>query len=698
MIKKALVTGGAGFIGSHLVDRLIEEGFEVIVLDNLSNGRLENLSRHKNNTNLKFYNVDVSDFNSINEYFKGVSLVFHLAALADIVPSIQEPLKYYKSNVDGTVSVLEASRLAGVDRFVYTASSSCYGIPDHYPTPESAAIKPQYPYALTKYLGELCALHWGKIYGLPVVSLRLFNVYGPRSRTSGTYGAVFGVFLAQKLAGMPFTVVGDGTQTRDFTFVTDVVEAFISAAKSDVKQEIFNVGSGNHYSVNRLVELLGGEKAYIPKRPGEPDCTFADTSKIRKILGWAPKVTFEDGVRQMLENIDYWKNASVWDKKSIADATKEWFKYLGTNSEKNDIPNNQSNNSFNNIRHNINNFSNDMPSKKLFKKIFITGGAGYVGSMLVRRLLEQEYDVVVYDLYLYGEVFSDIKNTKYNANLTEIKWDIRDKEKLIESMRGCDAVIHLACISNDPSFELNPELGKSINYDAFFNILDAAKKNNIKRFIYASSSSVYGVKDELNVTEEFSLEPLTEYSKYKVECEKILREAYDLDEMEWVIIRPATVCGYTQRLRLDLTVNILTIHALVNKKIKIFGGKQLRPNINVMDMCRIYELLLTAPREKIDRQTFNGGYQNLQVEEIARIVKRELGYEKVELEFVPTNDNRSYHINSDKIKNRLGFIPKYSIEDAVKSLKKAYEEGKIIDGLNNPLYHNIKRMQEINLK
>ncbi|MBU4189573.1 MAG: SDR family oxidoreductase [Candidatus Thermoplasmatota archaeon] len=326
--KKVVVTGGAGFIGSHLVDRLLKDANDVIVLDDFSNGRMENLSPHLDNNGLEIKNVDVSNFQEIKDYFTDVSWVFHLAALADIVPSIQNPLKYHKANVDGTASVLEASRKAGVERFVYAASSSCYGIPDIYPTPENADIRPMYPYALTKYIGEQYTLHWGKVYGLPAVSLRLFNVYGPRARTSGTYGAVFGVFLAQKLAGKPFTIVGDGNQTRDFTFVTDVVEAFILAAKSKLRNEIFNVGSGNHYSVNKLVELLGGDVVHIPKRPGEPDCTFADISKITKKLGWKTKISFEEGVKIMFDNIDYWKNAPVWDKESIGEANKDWFKYL----------------------------------------------------------------------------------------------------------------------------------------------------------------------------------------------------------------------------------------------------------------------------------------------------------------------------------------------------------------------------------
>ena len=230
--------------------------------------------------------------------------VFHLAALADIVPSIENPDKYYQSNVNGTFNVLEACRKHNVKKIVYSASSSCYGIPDEFPTKETAEIRTQYPYALTKYLGEQLVMHWCQVYNLPAVSLRFFNVYGPRSRTSGTYGAVFGVFLAQKLAGKPFTVVGDGTQTRDFTFVKDVVDAIIAAAKSDVSGEIINIGSDNTYSVNHLVGLLDGEVVHIPKRPREPDCTWADISKAKKLLNWQPKVSLEEGVGILLENID----------------------------------------------------------------------------------------------------------------------------------------------------------------------------------------------------------------------------------------------------------------------------------------------------------------------------------------------------------------------------------------------------------
>lgn len=327
-MKKTIVTGGAGFIGSHLTDRLLSEGYHVTVIDNLSSGRLENLSGQKNNKNFLLVQQDISELDKILPFFKNIDFVFHLAALADIVPSIVNPTGYFKSNVDGTMCVAEACRLSGVKKLVYAASSSCYGIPDAFPTPETAEIRTQYPYALTKFLGEQIILHWGKVYKLPAISLRLFNVYGPRARTSGTYGAVFGVFLAQKLSAQPFTVVGDGTQSRDFTFVADVVSAFIAAARSDIVNEVLNVGSGNTYNINTLVNLLGGDITYIPKRPGEPDCTFADITKIKKRLNWHPQVNFEEGVKIMLDNIDYWRQAPVWTPDSIREATRDWFKYL----------------------------------------------------------------------------------------------------------------------------------------------------------------------------------------------------------------------------------------------------------------------------------------------------------------------------------------------------------------------------------
>lgn len=328
-MMKALVTGGCGFIGSHLVDLLLSEGYKVTVIDNLSNGRIENLKHHKNNANLEVIIEDIASHDKINKYFKGVEQVYHLAALADIVPSIENPMKYHRSNVDGTISVLEAAKNNDVQRVLYAASSSCYGIPEKYPTSELSEISPEYPYAFTKYIGEQYLFHWHKVYDLPVTSLRFFNVYGPRSRTTGTYGAVFGVFLAQKLASKPYTIVGNGNQTRDFTFVTDVARAcYESANHPDTIGEIMNVGSGNHYSINRLVELLGGETVHMPKRPGEPDCTFADISKIKKLTNWSPKVSFEEGVGIMIENIENWKDAPVWDSDKIKEATKTWFKYL----------------------------------------------------------------------------------------------------------------------------------------------------------------------------------------------------------------------------------------------------------------------------------------------------------------------------------------------------------------------------------
>jgi UDP-glucose 4-epimerase len=328
-IHRAIVTGGAGFIGSHLVERLLADGHEVVVLDNLAVGREKNLSRALETGRCTFHRVDIRDRLALPALFQDVQTVYHLAALADIVPSIEKPVEYFTSNVDGTFNVVEAARICGIKRLVYAASSSCYGIPGSYPTPEDAPIRPQYPYALTKYLGEQIALHWGSVYDIPTVSLRFFNVFGPRARTSGTYGAVFGVFLAQKLAGKPFTVVGDGTQTRDFTFVTDIVDGVVTAANSDLRDEILNLGSGGTYSVNELCRLLGGQIQHIPKRPGEPDCTFADTTKARDLLGWSARTSFEDGVRIMLEHIGDWRDAPLWDAQSIANATKVWFEHLG---------------------------------------------------------------------------------------------------------------------------------------------------------------------------------------------------------------------------------------------------------------------------------------------------------------------------------------------------------------------------------
>ena len=329
---RCLVTGGAGFIGSHLVAYLLEKGHIVIALDNLASSKKINLSKVWSHPGFSFIKADIRKKEEIAPSFEKVDWVFHLAALADIVPSIEKPEEYFTTNVDGTFVVMECAKEARVKKVIYAASSSCYGIAKEYPTPETAKLSPEYPYALTKMLGEEILLHWGKLFNIPVLSLRLFNVYGPRARTSGTYGAVFGVFLAQKYHKKPFTVVGTGKQTRDFTYVTDVVKAFYVAAGSKVSQEIFNVGSSGHYSVNRIVELLQGEVIYIPKRPGEPDTTFADVSKIHRMLAWKAEVSLEEGIANLLKHIEEFKDAPVWEPKSIATATEKWFRYLGKES------------------------------------------------------------------------------------------------------------------------------------------------------------------------------------------------------------------------------------------------------------------------------------------------------------------------------------------------------------------------------
>ena len=328
----ALVTGGAGFIGSHMVDLLIRQGFAVRVLDSLVGGRESNLAHHGTNSLVTLDRRDIRTVPATDSLFQGVRYVFHFAGIGDIVPSIDAPVEYLAVNAQGTVAMLEGARTAGVEKFVYAASSSCYGLAA-VPTTEAAPIDCRYPYALSKYMGELEVLHWHTVYRLPVNSIRIFNAYGPRSRTSGAYGAVFGVFLKQKLAGKPFTVVGDGTQTRDFIFVTDLARAFYLAATTMLSGEIFNVGAGNPQSVNRLIELLKGHGVvHLPKRPGEPDCTWADISKITRLLEWRPEVSFEEGVATMLDHIDYWREAPLWDEGSIAQATAGWFKALGSHS------------------------------------------------------------------------------------------------------------------------------------------------------------------------------------------------------------------------------------------------------------------------------------------------------------------------------------------------------------------------------
>ncbi len=304
-------------------------GHNVIAVDNLTVGSEGNLKNVKDSKNFKFIKLDVSNYGALENVSLNIDWVFHLAGLADIVPSIESPDKYFQANVIGTYNIAKLTLEKNIKRTIYAASSSCYGIPENFPTPESAGCDPRYPYALTKYLGEQILMHWQSVYKLNVLSLRLFNVYGPRARTSGTYGAVFGVFLAQKLAGKPFTVVGDGTQTRDFTYVSDVCRAFLFAAQSKLSGEVLNVGSGHTYEVNRLVSLLKGPIINIPKRPAEPDCTFADISKISKLLGWKPEVSLEKGVSIMLENLKDWKDAPLWDVDKIEGATKSWFKHLG---------------------------------------------------------------------------------------------------------------------------------------------------------------------------------------------------------------------------------------------------------------------------------------------------------------------------------------------------------------------------------
>jgi UDP-glucose 4-epimerase len=326
--KLAVVTGAAGFIGSHMLDVLLECGYRVHGLDNLAGGRRENLAHHHGNPDLVFEVKDLRDVRPDDRLFRGADYVFHFGGIGDIVPSIDRPTEYMSVNVQGTVHALEAARHAGVKKFVYAASSSCYGLAQEIPTTEHAEIKPQYPYALSKYQAEQAVLHWAKVYKLPVNCIRIFNAYGTRSRTTGAYGAVFGVFLAQKLAGKPFTVVGDGTQRRDFLYVTDVARAFLAAAETERTGEIYNLGASNPQSVNRLVELIGGPVVYVPKRPGEPDCTWADISKIRAHLGWRPQVAFEEGVGRMLRGIDYWRSAPVWDPSSIQVATQTWFAML----------------------------------------------------------------------------------------------------------------------------------------------------------------------------------------------------------------------------------------------------------------------------------------------------------------------------------------------------------------------------------
>lgn len=327
------------------------------------------------------------------------------------------------------------------------------------------------------------------------------------------------------------------------------------------------------------------------------------------------------------------------------------------------------------------------------KSVLVTGGAGYVGSALIPKLLDKGYRVKVLDLFFFGEAV--LNQVKGHERLELIHGDIRDQDVLRRFLPGCDAVIHLACISNDPSFELNPDLGRAINYDAFGPLVDISKESGVSRFIYASSSSVYGIKSESNVSEELSLQPLTDYSKYKAMCEDVLLEK-KASEFTTLIIRPATVCGYAPRLRLDLTVNILTNHAVNNRKIKVFGGEQLRPNIHVEDMTDLYVRTLELPSSKIDGKIYNAGYENHSIKEIAEMVRSCVG-EDVVTETTPTDDLRSYHISSEKIKAELGFSPKYSVRNAVESLLEAFKQGKVPKAFEDKKYYNIKTMQELNL-
>ena len=329
-----------------------------------------------------------------------------------------------------------------------------------------------------------------------------------------------------------------------------------------------------------------------------------------------------------------------------------------------------------------------------FKRVLVTGGAGYVGSRLIPKLLDAGYAATVLDLYIYGNDF--FGRWRDNPLLREVKGDIRDQATVTNALDGCDAVIHLACISNDPSFDLDPALGRSINYDSFRPLVRAAKRAGVRRFIYASSSSVYGLKDEPNVTEDLSLTPLTDYSKYKALCEKVLAEEHEPGFVA-VTLRPATVCGYAPRLRLDLTVNILTNHAVNNHRITVFGGEQLRPNLHVDDMTDLYLMLLDAPDNVVDGKVWNAGYQNLKVREIADMVRDKVGQD-VDIAVTPTDDHRSYHVSSEKIRRDLGFLPQHSVEDAIEGLRDAFSAGLVANAMSDDRYYNIKRMQALRLQ
>ena len=325
--KTVLITGGSGFIGSHTVDLFINKGFKVRVIDNLVGGNEDNILQHKNNPDFEFINSDINLISPSNSFFRDLSSIIHFAGIGDIVPSIEDPVKYMETNVMGTINILEAVRKNKIGRFVYAASSSCYG-QANTPTDENHPISPEYPYALSKYQGELAAMHWRKVYGLSVNSIRIFNAYGTRVKTTGAYGAVFGVFFKQKLSNSPLTIVGDGTQSRDFVYVSDVAEAFFLASQTPIDGEVFNLGANNPQSIIKLAAMISSDHEFIPKRPGEPECTWANINKITNLLGWLPKISFEQGFGLMIKEIDNWSDAPLWDKKSIDEATKTWFKYM----------------------------------------------------------------------------------------------------------------------------------------------------------------------------------------------------------------------------------------------------------------------------------------------------------------------------------------------------------------------------------